>query len=666
MNRFFSEAVRQNNLNKLLALTAEAIVDIFEYQIGFICFNTFNSVEQNTKFIIEGATSRDKEEVVENLQSLSEINIYSGLIKRFDEEEIKLFLNAPRISFALMSKKLIIGGDLSLLIGASVELNFKDNYRINEPTKESLFSLFIQQVEGIIINLISLRKNKENLLLIQKSEIELKKLSLIATNTHNAIIISDNYGRVEWINEAFTQLSGYSIEEMRGKKPKDIVQVIDERTLTARELLKEKLKNGEFVETQIINRNKYGKEYVIEVQITPILDDEGEVLNFIAIQKDITQEVLQKNELLRMNHRISEITRGAKVGMWEFNPEVNETEWNDVMYDIYEVDKSCGLSKFEISKKSIHPDDLDRVLSSIDNVLSGSIDKKNIEYRLLIEEKLKFVKTIAFIEYNSEGKKRILGSTIDISESKNFENTLILKNEELSKINKELDQFVYSVSHDLRAPLLSVKGIVSLMEDSEIDEENKQYLTLIEASVNRLDQTILEILEYSRNSRLDLDIKRFDLTNQVRRIFKDLEHLSDKHVKLAVSPEETFMVDLDEKRLEKLLYNLISNGIKYSDLNKTDPFVLVKMMQDEHFYQISVSDNGEGIEEKHHLNIFDMFYRASVKKNGTGLGLYLCKEIVLKLEGELTLQSQKGKGSEFIIKLPKIKFQKNEVFFDRR
>jgi len=126
------------------------------------------------------------------------------------------------------------------------------------------------------------------------------------------------------------------------------------------------------------------------------------------------------------------------------------------------------------------------------------------------------------------------------------------------------------------------------------------------------------------------------------------------------------MVDLDEKRLEKLLYNLISNGIKYSDLNKTDPFVLVKMMQDEHFYQISVSDNGEGIEEKHHLNIFDMFYRASVKKNGTGLGLYLCKEIVLKLEGELTLQSQKGKGSEFIIKLPKIKFQKNEVFFDRR
>ena len=80
MNRFFSEAVRQNNLNKLLALTAEAIVDIFEYQIGFICFNTFNSVEQNTKFIIEGATSRDKEEVVENLQSIEdEGEIYESM-----------------------------------------------------------------------------------------------------------------------------------------------------------------------------------------------------------------------------------------------------------------------------------------------------------------------------------------------------------------------------------------------------------------------------------------------------------------------------------------------------------------------------------------------------------------------------------------------------------
>ena len=656
MNSFFSEAVRQNDLDQLLTLSSEAIVDIFEYQIGYVYLKKINSNEEKVNSYIEGATSKNKEEILLSLNKLSEVNIFSGIVKRFDENDLQLYSKSEVLSFALISKKLTIGADFSLYIGAAVEKNHKGSYNINEPTKESLFSLFIQQLDGIVINLITLKENKENLLLIQKSEIELKKLSLIATNTHNAIIISDSYGRIEWINEAFSQLSGYSMEEIRGKKPKDIVQVIDDRTLSARELLKEKLKNAEFVETQIINRNKNGKEYVVEVQITPILNGVGDVINFIAIQKDITQEVQQKNELLRMNHRINEITKGTKVGMWEFNTRVKMTEWNEVLYEIYEIDKSSLVSKFEIWKKSIHPDDLDQVLSSIAKLESGEIDKLEIEYRLLIRDKLKFVKTIAFVEFNSEGEKLIMGSTTDISESKDFENTLILKNEELSKINNELDQFVYSVSHDLRAPLLSVKGVVSLMEDSEIDEANKQYLTLIEASVNRLDQTILEILEYSRNSRLDLEIKRFDLTNQVLSIFKDLEHLSEKQVKLAVSQEDSFMVDLDEKRLEKLLYNLISNGIKYSDASKVDPFVLVTMMQDDNFYQITVSDNGEGIEERHHKNIFDMFYRASVKKNGTGLGLYLCKEIVSKMKGELTLKSQRGVGSEFFIKLPKTKY----------
>lgn len=656
LNKFFAAAIRVGDINDLLHLTSEAVVDVFEFQIGYISFRKY---DQNGDFqeqiFFEGVSSSEKNSIVNDLKILESINIFSGNHKKFSEEEIKLYIEDPSLSFAIISKRFMFNGDSTLLIGGAVHKAYKENYDADVPTKVSLFSIFLQQIESIINNLITLTKNKEQYLRIKQSELELQKLSLIATSTHNAVIITDTYGRIEWVNQAFSTLSGYTMDEVVGKKPKDFLQVNDDRTLKARTILSSALSKKEFVEVDIINRNKNGFEYIIKLQITPVIDPQGELINFIALQKDITEEMRQRNELEKMNFRLNEITKGSKVGIWEFMPEKQEAIWNEVLFEIYELDPASDINLHEVWRDALHPEDAEYVLEGIQKMLSGEQKKNIAEYRVIVgnEKKIKHVRTIAFSEQYNDYEKRILGSTTDITETKNHESELLRNNAELKKINSELDHFVYSVSHDLRAPLLSVKGLLTLINISENDEESMQYMALINKSIDRLDDTIKEILEYSRNSRKELELVDFDLHQLVLNIFADLSHLSDNIVNLEIFPDQSFQIHHDKKRIEKVLYNLISNGIKYSNPQASESFVKVKIIDGHDFFTIEVLDNGEGIKEEDQAKVFNMFYRASVSSSGTGLGLYLCQELVNKMKGNITLQSQKGYGTQIKVTLPK-------------
>lgn len=661
LNQFFAKAIRIGDINDLLRLTCDAVIDVFEFQISYISFKKYDlkgNFEES--YFCEGVGSSEKKLALSDLKKLESINIFSGNFKKFDEDEIKLYLEDPFLSSALLSKRFMFGSDYTLLIGAAIDKVFKESYEIEVPTKISLFSIFLQQVESIINNLITLTKNKEQFILIKQSELELQKLSLIATSTHNAVIITDAYGRIEWTNLAFTNLSGYGLDEVKGKKPKDFLQINDKRTENARSILSSSLSKKEIIEVDIINRNKNGSEYIIKLQITPVFDNKGELINFIALQKDITEEVRQQNELEKMNFRLNEITIGSNVGIWEFNPERKEAMWNEVLYELYEVDPSSDKNLHQVWRESLHPEDAEHVIEGIQSIISGELKKNISEYRVIVgpEKKIKYVRTIAFSESYGEFEKRVLGSTTEITATKNYEIQLVKSNNELIKINGELDQFVYSVSHDLRAPLLSVKGLLTLVNLSENDPESEKYLELIHKSIDRLDDTIKEILEYSRNSRLELEPIDFDLVDTTRIVFDQLKHLSDGSVGLFVQPYDKFTLKHDRKRIEKILFNLVGNGIKYRRKNINDPFVKVQIEEEKDNIIIHVIDNGEGINHVDQHKVFEMFYRASVSSSGTGLGLYLCKELVNKMNGDIKLISDKSTGSHFTVTLPK--FIQNE------
>ena len=226
------------------------------------------------------------------------------------------------------------------------------------------------------------------------------------------------------------------------------------------------------------------------------------------------------------------------------------------------------------------------------------------------------------------------------------------KNKELHKLNAELDSFVYSVSHDLRAPLSSILGLISV---SKIDNDGKNlqlYLDKIETSVNKLDDFIKEIISYSRNVRLDVVPEEIDLREMIDETLESLAYMNtDNAISISVDSKESVMFTTDRTRLQVILNNIISNAFRYYKKFINDSYIKIRISVVNDRATIMVEDNGIGIKRDQLIRIFDMFYRATDSSSGSGLGLYIAKESADKIEGKITVESEYQKGSTFTIHL---------------
>jgi signal transduction histidine kinase len=233
---------------------------------------------------------------------------------------------------------------------------------------------------------------------------------------------------------------------------------------------------------------------------------------------------------------------------------------------------------------------------------------------------------------------------------------LQLKNKELQKINFELDRFVYSASHDLRAPLTSVLGLLYLLREEAKEEEPQRLVDMMEESILKLDNTIRDIVAYSRNNRTEVQIEPLRLGLIIDDLVKGLKYLESGDVKLStcVRYEDDFVFLSDRTRLTIILTNLISNSIRYRHPART-PDVVVKVYREDSCLVITVADNGLGINDQHMGKIFDMFYRTNDLSAGSGLGLYIVSETVKKLDGKIEVKSKVNEGSIFKIVLPLIR-----------
>ncbi|MBL7863985.1 MAG: hybrid sensor histidine kinase/response regulator [Cyclobacteriaceae bacterium] len=229
------------------------------------------------------------------------------------------------------------------------------------------------------------------------------------------------------------------------------------------------------------------------------------------------------------------------------------------------------------------------------------------------------------------------------------------KNKELIKINGELDTFVYNISHNLRAPLTSILGVINVTKlDKERSSENTNfYLQLIEKSVLRLDDTIHEILDYSRNARHELQIDVVSLSELIWRCINHFHYLEifdrvRKEVEVLGEP----VVYADSYRLGVALSNIISNALNYQDKTKQEQHlhIVAKVTPEE--ILIIIRDNGLGIANSLLPRVFDMFYRANEESQGAGLGLYIAREVVEKMGGRLSLSSVQYEGTSVSILIP--------------
>jgi PAS domain S-box-containing protein len=318
--------------------------------------------------------------------------------------------------------------------------------------------------------------------------------------------------------------------------------------------------------------------------------------------------------------------------------------------------ESGDLQDFTVEKffTMIHEDDLPLVQESFDrHLLTHRPYKTEMRIRTRAGS-YKWVSDTGTSKFNEKGEQiLIVGSIIDIDERKMAEQQIRLQNDLLAKANDELDRFVYSASHDLRAPLSSLLGVISVAEKTEDSKEIALCLEMMKKRVLTMENFIKEITDYSRNSRLGVEHKPVRVHKLVHDIVDSLKftHGAERiAIEIDISHDLTFMTD--DNRLKVIVNNLVANAIRYHALLKPTPFIQIKACQKDDGYLLSVEDNGQGISDEHKDKIFNMFYRASENSEGSGLGLYIVKETLTKLHGKVMVDSTIYEGSTFSIFLP--------------
>jgi len=227
------------------------------------------------------------------------------------------------------------------------------------------------------------------------------------------------------------------------------------------------------------------------------------------------------------------------------------------------------------------------------------------------------------------------------------------KNEELVKVNKELDRFVYSAAHDLRSPISSVRGLINLVKLSHNPQEIKSYVDMMDTQLINLNKFIDEIVLYSRNTRVAVKTDFVNLKKLVSEILTSLQfYPGSEKVQVDVRIPEDASLQSDATRIQIVLANLISNAFKYSNHATGNTFIKITATKTQNHMEISIQDNGTGIDDQYLPHIFDMFFQANEKSDGSGLGLYIVKETLEKIQGKIRVYSELGKGTEFIVTLP--------------
>jgi two-component system sensor histidine kinase/response regulator len=314
----------------------------------------------------------------------------------------------------------------------------------------------------------------------------------------------------------------------------------------------------------------------------------------------------------------------------------NKSEIQIIFAD-YKMPKTSGVNFFE-SIISQYPDPI-RILITGHADIEGVIDaiNKGEIYRYIRKP------------WDEDDIRNTITNAFDIYTTRR---QLKLKSEELQKSFEELDRFVYSASHDLRAPLMSILGLVKVAKLDSMDT-NTVYMDMIEKSVYKLDIFIKNIIDYHRNKNIEqvYDFVNFD--KLIHDTLENFEYYNEKpNIEFRINTDQSEEFKSDIPRLKIIFNNLISNAIKYQKKDKPEQYISIDATVGGGRALIQVEDNGIGIQQEHIESIFQMYFRATNDNAGSGIGLYIVKEAVSKLSGEISVESTIGVGTRFTLNLP--------------
>jgi len=490
-----------------------------------------------------------------------------------------------------------------------------------------------------------------------KAEIKLRAqqelLQAILNSIADAVISVDLQENISFINPAAESLSGWSTKEANGKPLSRVFSAINEQTGRAIEPISTRVlqenRTVRIPEGSLLEVKGRSRIYVAG-NGSPLLGGDGVTVGMLLTFQDVSDKIAQEQALRQSENLLKKAEEIAQLGSWEFDIEKGSFIWSDEESRIFGLKPGRSAPTYKNVLDMVHPDDIKKVDEAYQNSLQNDTMPYDIEHRIIrpngeirhVHEKCEHIRD------NSGAVVRSVGITHDVT---GYKKALM----SLERSNRELEDFAYVASHDLQEPLRGIIGFLQLLQrryKERLDDKGIEFIEYSVKAAHRMQSLIRELLCLSRLSSHPTVFVELDLDIIVNEVKENLQRLL-KEKKAVVSAEKLPSLPIDTSMIHSLFQNLLTNAVKYN--NSLTPTVTISCRQTGNSYQISVADNGIGIDEKFHQRIFTIFQRLHTEQEycGTGMGLALCKKIVECHEGTIWVESTPGKGSTFHFTLPK-------------
>jgi PAS domain S-box-containing protein len=579
-----------------------------------------------------------------------------------------------------------LGYESSDWVGKSVFQDFKETAGMISNVKESLKGVEVRktiyirnfflkwsskpqydldgEITGIIGMLFDLTKQV-------KQEMHIRKLSRAVEQSQVSIVITDSNGDIEYVNPKFTDVTGYTLDEAKGKNPRILKS--GEQPEEVYKDLWSTITNGRQWSGIFHNKKKNGEMFWESANISPIVNENGKISNYIAVKEDITEKVEAENEIKRYHAKLEDLVeeRSGQIKKQNvFFKTLIDTIPNPVFVKntdgIYtEVNKAFAElleeKRENILGKTVHEipgGKTAELASQYDQELYKNHNKIIYETLLINKHgrKIPLLVYKASFGVSDRSPEGITGLVIDISRQKELEEHTLLALEKEKELNEMKTNFISMTSHEFRTPLTSILSSTDLLEmyfEKWPKEKTKNHLTKIQNSVLYMTDLLDKVLTISRGERglFSFSPQNFNLETLCKETLVELKHLltplhSIKFEYLA----EVKVIYADPKLIVHIINNLISNAIKYSPDGGE---ILFKV----DFYgdkiKLIISDKGIGISDDEKHRLYEPFYRGKFSSSikGSGLGLCVVKKAVELHSGKIDVESKFGEGSTFFVEL---------------
>lgn len=390
--------------------------------------------------------------------------------------------------------------------------------------------------------------------------------------------------------------------------------------------------------------NKYRRWF--EVNLFPVEDEHANINHVVLCAEDITDRKLAEEKLKELENNFKSIFTQVAVGVIISTLKDEVIQANKRFYDLIEYTKE----EFEeIQHIGVtHPEDKEKTLQFTEDLISGKTDYYSHEKRYVTKTgRIVWVYFTATVVKNLQGKpKHIISVAQDITLRKTAEQELLYK-------KSELDTFVYRASHDLRGPVASLMGLYNIVKVEFAHDKNAiAYFEHYNSSVMRLHTVLQNLIDLTKIKESETKLTQVDINELIGSCMNTMKNLPDYHrIHFDIAVDFDFKVFVDSKRFKTIIKNLVENSIIYAT-PESNAFVKIHVSYQENVLKIEVSDNGRGIDPRIQSKVFNMFFRGTEKSKGSGLGLYIVKNAVEKLNGSIQLTSKLNEGTKFSVYIP--------------